>query len=387
MCNGTLMDKLISFAIPLMLSGILQLMFNAVDIIVVGRFSGSQSLAAVGSTTALINVFTNLFIGISLGANVLAARYYALEKSKEMSETVHTAIAFALISGVGMAVIGLLMAKPALELMGTPDDVIAKSTLYMRIYFCGMPFFMLYNYGAAILRAVGDTKRPLIFLLISGVINAILNLFLVIQFHLDVAGVGIATVISQFISCILVLWCLYCSESSYQFRPEKLNIRSSYLRQIFEVGIPAGIQSTVINLSNAMLQSSVNSFGSISMAGYTAANNIFGFLYVSVNSVTQACMSFTSQNYGVKKLKRMEAVVPVIIGEWCLSHNLKPGREYSALEKQLSYRLIGDAQLMAWESASGYFFWSYKLLSQPEGWDFRKCVEKGWLPDNLEKGF
>ena len=309
MCNGTLMDKLISFAIPLMLSGILQLMFNAVDIIVVGRFSGSQSLAAVGSTTALINVFTNLFIGISLGANVLAARYYALEKSKEMSETVHTAIAFALISGVGMAVIGLLMAKPALELMGTPDDVIAKSTLYMRIYFCGMPFFMLYNYGAAILRAVGDTKRPLIFLLISGVINAILNLFLVIQFHLDVAGVGIATVISQLISCILVLRCLYCSESSYQFRPEKLNTRSSYLRQIFEVGIPAGIQSTVINLSNAMLQSSVNSFGSISMAGYTAANNIFGFLYVSINSVTQACMSFTSQNYGVKKLKRMDRVL------------------------------------------------------------------------------
>ena len=229
MCNGTLMDKLISFAIPLMLSGILQLMFNAVDIIVVGRFSGSQSLAAVGSTTALINVFTNLFIGISLGANVLAARYYALEKSKEMSETVHTAIAFALISGVGMAVIGLLMAKPALELMGTPDDVIAKSTLYMRIYFCGMPFFMLYNYGAAILRAVGDTKRPLIFLLISGVINAILNLFLVIQFHLDVAGVGIATVISQLISCILVLPCLYCSERSYPFRPGKLNIRSRYL--------------------------------------------------------------------------------------------------------------------------------------------------------------
>ena len=309
MCNGTLMDKLISFAIPLMLSGILQLMFNAVDIIVVGRFSGSQSLAAVGSTTALINVFTNLFIGISLGANVLAARYYALEKSKEMSETVHTAIAFALISGVGMAVIGLLMAKPALEIMGTPDDVIAKSTLYMRIYFCGMPFFMLYNYGAAILRAVGDTKRPLIFLLISGVINAILNLFLVIQFHLDVAGVGIATVISQLISCILVLRCLYCSESSYQFRPEKLNIRYRYLRQIFEVGIPAGIQSTVINLSNALLQSSVNSFGSIAMAGYTAANNIFGFLYVSVNSVTQSCMSFTSQNYGVRKTKRMDKVL------------------------------------------------------------------------------
>lgn len=216
MCNGTIMDKLISFSIPLMLSGILQLMFNAVDIVVVGRFSGSQALAAVGSTTALINVFTNLFIGISLGANVLAARYYAAGKSKEMSETVHTAIALALVSGVVMAVIGVVFARGALEIMGTPDDVIGKSTLYMRIYFCGMPFFMMYNYGAAILRAVGDTKRPLIFLIVSGVINAVLNLFLVIVFHLDVAGVGIATVISQLVSCILVLRCLHHTKSSYQ---------------------------------------------------------------------------------------------------------------------------------------------------------------------------
>ena len=309
MCNGTIMDKLISFSIPLMLSGILQLMFNAVDIVVVGRFSGSQALAAVGSTTALINVFTNLFIGISLGANVLAARYYATGKTKEMSETVHTAIALALVSGVAMAVIGVVFARGALEIMGTPDDVIAKSTLYMRIYLCGMPFFMMYNYGAAILRAVGDTKRPLIFLIVSGVINAVLNLFLVIGFHLDVAGVGIATVISQLVSCILVLRCLHHTESSYQLHLAKLRIRSVYLKQIFEVGVPAGIQSTVINISNAMLQSSVNSFGSIAMAGYTASNNIFGFLYVSVNSFTQACMSFTSQNYGVKKLKRMDRVL------------------------------------------------------------------------------
>ena len=309
MCNGTIMDKLISFSIPLMLSGILQLMFNAVDIVVVGRFSGSQALAAVGSTTALINVFTNLFIGISLGANVLAARYYAAGKTKEMSETVHTAIALALVSGVVMAVIGVVFARGALEIMGTPEDVIGKSTLYMRIYFCGMPFFMMYNYGAAILRAVGDTKRPLIFLIVSGVINAVLNLFLVIVFHLDVAGVGIATVISQLVSCILVLRCLHHTESSYQLHLAKLRIRSVYLKQIFEVGVPAGIQSTVINISNAMLQSSVNSFGSIAMAGYTASNNIFGFLYVSVNSFTQACMSFTSQNYGVKKLKRMDRVL------------------------------------------------------------------------------
>ena len=308
MCNGTIMDKLISFSLPLMLSGILQLMFNAVDIIVVGRFSGSQALAAVGSTTALINVFTNLFIGISLGANVLAARFYAAGKDREMSDTVHTAVTLALVSGIVMAFVGLIFSRWALELMGTPDDVIGQSALYMKIYFLGMPFFMLYNYGAAILRAVGDTKRPLIFLVISGVVNAVLNLILVIMFHMDVAGVAIATVISQLISCILVLRCLRTSKTSYQLHFGKLRINTVYLKQIFQVGIPAGIQSTVINLSNALLQSSVNSFGSTAMAGYTAANNIFGFLYVAVNSVTQACMSFTSQNYGAGNLKRCKKI-------------------------------------------------------------------------------
>lgn len=309
MCNGTLMDKLISFSLPLMLSGILQLVFNAVDIIVVGRFTGSQALAAVGSTTALINIFTNLFIGISLGANVLAARFYASGKEKEMSETVHTSITLALISGLVMALAGVLLARFALNLMGTPNDVIDQSVLYMRIYFLGMPFFMLYNYGAAILRAVGDTKRPLFFLVISGMTNAVLNLVLVIVFHMGVAGVAIGTIVSQLISSILVLRCLYTSNTSYRLYFSKLGIKTQYLKQIFQVGIPAGIQSTVINLSNALLQSSVNSFGSVAMAGYTAANNIFGFLYMSVNAVTQSCMSFTSQNYGVKKLKRMDRVL------------------------------------------------------------------------------
>lgn len=309
MCNGTIMDKLVSFAIPLMVSGILQLMFNAVDIIVVGRFSGSQALAAVGSTTALINVFTNLFIGVSLGANVLAARFYAAGKAKEMSETVHTSVTLALISGVAMAVVGLVFSRWALEVMGTPADVIDQSTLYMRIYFLGMPFFMLYNYGAAILRAVGDTRRPLMFLVVAGVTNAVLNMILVIVFHLGVAGVAIATIISQLISCILVLRCLYMTDSSYQLRFSRLCMKKFYLVQIFQVGIPAGVQSTVINISNALLQSSVNSFGSTAMAGYTAANNILGFLYASVNAVTQACMSFTSQNYGVGKYKRMDRVL------------------------------------------------------------------------------
>ena len=309
MCNGTIMDKLISFSLPLMLSSILQLMFNAVDIIVVGRFSGSQALAAVGSTTALINIFTNLFIGISLGANVLAARYFAAGRDKEMSEAVHTAVTLALLSGIAMAFVGAGASGFALGLMDTPADVIDQSVTYMRIYFMGMPFFMLYNYGAAVLRAVGDTKRPLVFLIIAGLANVVLDLLLVIVIPLGVAGVAVGTVASQMISSILVLRCLYKSEGSYQLRFSKLTMKWSYLKLIFQVGVPAGIQSTVINISNALLQSSVNSFGSTAMAGYTAANNILGFLYVAVNAVTQACMSFTSQNYSVGKQKRMDRVL------------------------------------------------------------------------------
>lgn len=309
MTNGTIMDKLITFSLPLMLSGILQLMFNAVDIIVVGQFSGSRPLAAVGSTSALINVFTNFFIGISLGTNVLAARFFASGKIKEMSDTVHTSILFAAISGVAMMIVGLLFSRFALELMETPDEVIDMAALYLKIYFVGVPFFMLYNYGAAVLRAVGDIRRPLVFLVISGTVNAILNVILVVAFHLDVEGVAIATVISQMISCVLVLRCLCKTDAGYQLHFSKLSINGKYLRQIFQVGVPAGIQSTVINFSNVLLQSSVNSFGSIAMAGYTAANNLLGFLYTSINSVTQACMSFTSQNYGVKKTKRMDRVL------------------------------------------------------------------------------
>ena len=309
MCNGSIMDKLISFSLPLMLSSVLQLMFNAVDIIVVGHFNGSDALAAVGSTTALISLLTNLFIGISLGANVLAARYQASGRDREMSEAVHTSIALALVSGIAMAFIGVAVSALALGLMDTPVNVIGQATVYMRIYFCGMPFFMLYNYGAAILRAVGDTKRPLVFLMAAGLANVVLDLLLVIVIPLGVAGVAIGTVTSQMISSLLVLRCLWKSEGSYQFRFSRLTLKWSYMKRIFGVGIPAGIQSTVINFSNVLLQSSVNSFGSTAMAGYTAANNILSFLYVSINAVTQACMSFTSQNYSVGKQKRMDRVL------------------------------------------------------------------------------
>ena len=309
MTHGSMMPKLITFAVPLMMSSILQLLFNAVDIIVVGNFTGSQALAAVGSTTALINIYTSLFIGMSMGENVLAARKYASGAYEEMSRAVHTGITFALISGIAMIFVGFFFSRPSLSLMGTPEDVIDQSVLYMRIYFAGMPFFMLYNYGAAVLRAIGDTRRPLIFLAIAGVSNALLNMFLVIVFHLGVAGVAIATVISQAISCTLVLRCLMVSDGPYRLNPKKLMIDPTCMKKICQIGIPTGVQSMVISFSNTLLQSSVNSFGSIAMAGYTAANSILGFLFMTVNSITQAAMSFTSQNLGAVKMKRIDWVL------------------------------------------------------------------------------
>ena len=309
MLHGSLFDKMLMFAMPLAACSILQQLFNSVGTAVVGRFASSEALAAVGSNSSVIALMVTLFSGISLGSNVVIANYIGQNDTKRIPRVVHTAVSLALLSGVFLLILGQFVAHPILLLMGAPKDIIHLATLYLRIYFLGMPFFMLYNYGAAILRAIGDTKRPLIFLIISGIANAALNMILVILFHMGVAGVAIGTIISQLISCVLVLTCLYRSEGSYQLRFSKLKINGAYMEQIFQVGVPAGIQSTVINLSNALLQSSVNSFGSIAMAGYTAANNMLGFLYMSVNSITQACMSFTSQNYGVGKLKRMDKVL------------------------------------------------------------------------------
>jgi len=306
MTNGTLMDKLISFSLPLMLSGILQLMFNAVDIIVVGRFTGSGALAAVGSTTALINVFTNLFIGISLGANVLAARFYAAGREKEMSETVHTAITLALVSGLIMAVAGVVFAKGALTLMDTPADVIGQSALYMRIYFVGMPFFMLYNYGAAILRAVGDTKRPLIFLIVSGVINALLNLFLVIVWNMGVAGVAIATVISQMLSVILCMIRLIRTQDVYQVNIREIRFDWSLLKQIIHQGLPSGMQNSIISIANMVVQSNINSFGKMAMAGCGSYSKIEGFGFLPITCFAMAMTTFIGQNLGAREFDRVK---------------------------------------------------------------------------------
>ena len=314
MCNGPVLKKILIFSIPLMLSGVLQLLFNAADIIVVGRFAGSQSLAAVGSTTALINLLINIFIGLSVGANVVVARAYGGRRDKDVSEAVHTAIAVSIVSGVILIVMGFVFSKLMLELMGTPDDVIDKAVLYMRIYFAGMPVVMLYNFGSAILRAVGDTRRPLYFLTIAGVVNIVLNLFFVIVMHMDVAGVALATVISQCISSGLVLRCLAKSEGGLKLELSKIKIHRKKMFQIFKIGLPAGMQGAIFSVSNVLIQSSVNSFGSIAMAGNAASANIEGFVYNAMNAVYQTNLSFTSQNIGGKKYTRVNKILFTCLG-------------------------------------------------------------------------
>ena len=309
MCNGPLFSKLIVFAVPLMLSGILQLLFNAADIIVVGRFAGSESLAAVGSTSSLINLLVNLFIGLSIGANVLVAQFYGAQRLKDLEETVHTSILLAGIGGVILIFVGFFLSDPMLELMGTPDEVLVLATLYMKIYFLGMPATLIYNFGSAILRAIGDTRRPLYFLLTAGVINVVLNLIFVIQFSMGVAGVALATTISQCVSAALIIQCLARSDAPYRLQKSKLKLKGDKVKKIAKIGLPAGIQGSVFSISNVLIQSSVNSFGAVAMAGSTASANIEGFVYTSMNAVYQTALSFTSQNFGAGNYKRMTKIL------------------------------------------------------------------------------
>lgn len=309
MCNGPLLGKLLIFALPLMLSGILQLLFNAADIIVVGRFTGSHALAAVGSTSSLINLLVNLFIGFSIGANVLTAQYYGAKDQKNIHQTIHTSILISLIGGIILIAVGVLLARPLLELMATPEDVLDQATLYMKIYFCGMPATMVYNFGAAILRAIGDTRRPLYFLFTAGVLNVFLNLFFVIVFHMGVAGVALATIISQTLSAILVVRCLTNLDGICRLYLKQLKIYPEKLLRIIHIGLPAGLQGAVFSISNVLIQSSVNSFGSIAMAGNTAASNLEGFVYTSMNAVYQTALSFTSQNMGAGKYERIGMIL------------------------------------------------------------------------------
>ncbi len=320
MCTGPLLGKILQFYVPLMLSGILQLTFNAADVVVVGRFAGNEALAAVGSTGSVTNLIVNIFMGLSVGTNVLAARYYGANQNKSMRELVQTAVAAAFISGFILIFVGFFVAKPALQLMDTPSDVINHSVLYMRIYFAGMPFMMAYNFGSAVLRAVGDTRRPLYYLLIAGVINVVLNLIFVIAFSMGVAGVALATVISQAVSSLLVIRCLIKSDGPYRLELKGMKIVPGMLIKMFQIGLPAGVQGALFSISNVLIQSSINGFGQIAMAGNTAASNIEGFVYTSMNAFHQTAVSFCGQNYGARQYKRVgkslficEALV-VIVG-------------------------------------------------------------------------
>lgn len=309
MLNGPILSRMLKFTLPLMCSSILQILFNAADIVVVGRFAGPTALAAVGSNSALINLVTNLFIGLSIGANVVVARYFGAKDHENVSQSVHTSIMLGIVSGIILTVTGLIGARFFLRIMLSPEDVLPKATVYLRIYFLGMVPMMVYNFGSAILRAVGDTKRPLYYLLFAGVLNVILNLIFVLVFKLEVAGVALATIISQTVSALLIIGCLCREKGSIQLNFKKLKIEEHKFRQIVKVGLPAGFQGCVFALSNTVIQSSVNSFGSIVMAGNAAATNVEGIVYFAMNSFYQAAISFSSQNAGAGNYKRIKRIL------------------------------------------------------------------------------
>ncbi len=314
MCNGPLFGKIVIFTIPVMLSGILQLLFNAADIVVVGRFAGNEALAAVGATSSLINLLVNLFIGLSVGTNVLVSRFYGANQKKELSDMVHTAILTSLVSGCVLIVLGIIAARPALRLMDTPEDVLGQAVMYMCIYFVGMPAMMSFNFGSAILRAVGDTRRPLYFLSLAGVVNVALNLVFVIVLHMGVAGVALATTISQIISALLVLRCLMRADGDYRLDLRALRIDKDKFWKMVQIGIPAGLQGALFSISNVLIQSSVNSFGYVAMAGNTAAANIEGFVYTAMNALYQTAISFTGQNFGARNYKRIGKILLICQG-------------------------------------------------------------------------
>ena len=314
MISGPILSKVLLFSAPLMLTSVLQLLFNAADIVVVGRYAGPTALAAVGSTDALINLIVNVLMGMSIGTSVLVARYYGANKPRDVSETVHTSIAISFFGGILFGLGGVIVCRPMLELMGTPEEVIGQAALYMRIYFAGLPVIAVYNFGSAVLRAVGDTRRPLYFLTIAGVVNVLLNLLCVIVLKMGVAGVALPTVLSQAVAASLVIWCLRRSDGSIHLEFRQVRVYGGKMREIVKIGLPAGIQGSVFSISNVVIQSSVNSFGSTVMAANSAAANLEGFVYVIMNSFYQAALTFTSQNLGAKKPERILRILFCCVG-------------------------------------------------------------------------
>lgn len=314
MREGPILKSIIVYTVPIILTGLLQLLFNAADLIVVGWFSGSDSVAAVGATGALTNLIINLFIGLSVGAGVAVAQGMGAGNGKLTSEAVHTAVPVAVISGIFLTVIGVLFSRNFLELMGTPDGKLLElASVYMQIYFAGMTFSMLYNFGSAILRAAGDTRSPLIFLTVAGVLNVILNIVFVALFKLDVAGVALATSISQAVSAILVLLALMKRQDACRFEFKKMHIYKNALLRMVKIGVPAGLQGSLFSISNVLIQSSVNSFGAAHMSGSAAASSIEGFCYVTMNSFHQTALNFCGQNYGAGDFKRVKRITWVCL--------------------------------------------------------------------------
>ena len=308
MLNGPVMPRLLSFAVPLILSSVLQLTFNAADVIVVGQFEDKAALAAVGAPGSLINLLINLFLGFSVGANVVTARHHGAGDYRGASLAVHTSMALSLISGVLVGLFGFFMAGPLLGMMNTDEDFLPLATKYMSIYFLGMPANMMYNFGAAILRAVGDTRRPLLYLTISGFVNVLLNLLFVIVFRWSVAGVALATVIAQVISAVLVVLCLMRSDGSIHLDLKRLKVDKHMVGQIAKVGLPAGLQGTFFSISNVLIQSTVNSFKTAATAGNTTASNLEGYIYVAMNAIYQSAITFTSQNVGARRFDRISRI-------------------------------------------------------------------------------
>ena len=314
MLEGPLFRNIILYTIPVMLTGVLQLLFNAADLVIVGRFCGSISVAAVGATGAITNLIVNLFIGLSVGAGVTVAHGLGGEDDEVVSRTVHTAVPTALITGVILACIGISVAKPVLQWMETPDTVLPLSAIYMQIYFAGMPVSMLYNFCASILRAAGDTKSPLIYLTLSGVINVVLNVFFVTVLHMNVAGVALATILAQAVSAILVLRALMRRTDACRFCFREMHIYKPQLVKMIRIGMPAGIQGSMFAISNVIIQSSINSFGDAVMSGNAAAGNIEGFLYIALNAFHQSAVNFIGQNVGAQRYDRVTKIFAICFG-------------------------------------------------------------------------
>ncbi len=308
MTRGHLVPQIISFTLPLIASSLLQLLFNAADMVVAGKFAGPDALAAIGSTGSLINLLVCVFMGLSVGTNVLVARFYGSGKGKDVSETVHTSVLLAIICGILLTAIGFFWAPSLLAAMDTPETILPLSVLYIRIYFFGMPVSLLYNFASAVLRAIGDTKRPLIYLAVAGALNFICNVIFIVVFGMGVDGVAYATVLSQTLSAVLVVIALVKTDECYRVIFKELKITKDKFVQILRLGVPAGLQGGVFSFSNVLIQSSINSFGPAAMAGNTAAANIEGFVYVAMNAFHHTCLSFTSQNYGANNFDRIKKI-------------------------------------------------------------------------------